>query len=185
MDEHRLVEYETLRATIRERGTVRVVVVCLGVSIWAALVLVMAAVIQLPALALVPLLVLAATFEVIHALHVGAERVGRYLQVFHDDRWEATAMAYGHSFPGAGPDALFSVVFALATLVNLLPMVSVGPTPAEWIPLGLAHLLFILRIGRARRQSAGQRARDLARFRMLAGPQAPPSDSTAGRAERD
>ena len=89
-------------------------------------------------------------------------------------------MAYGHRFPGAGPDALFSVVFALATLVNLLPIVSVGPTPAEWIPLGLAHLLLILRIVRARRQSAGQRARDLERFRMLARPQAPPGDSTAG-----
>ena len=185
MDGQRLVEYEALRATVRERGTARVVVAWLGVSLWAALVLVLAAVIPLPALSLVPLVALVAAFEAVHALHVGVERVGRYLQVFHDDAWEKTAMAFGRKFPGAGPDPLFSAVFALAAAVNTLPMVSVGPTPAEWIPLGLAHLLFILRIDRARRQAAGQRASDLDRFRALAGSETASARSSGAGADRD
>ena len=41
-----------------------------------------------PLATLVPLLVLAAAFECVFALHVGIERVGRYLQVFYEDRWE-------------------------------------------------------------------------------------------------
>jgi hypothetical protein len=177
MEGQPLSEYETLRATIRQRGTVRVLVAWLGVGLWAACVLVIAAAIQLPALSLVPLLVLVASFEAVFALHTGAERVGRYLQVFHGDAWEETAMAYGRRFRGAGPDALFSAVFALAALVNLLPIVSVDPTPAEWIPLGLAHLLFLLRIDWARRQAAGQRTRDLERFRALALPSTPSGES--------
>jgi len=146
MEGQQLAEYETLRATIRQRGTMRMVLAWLGIGLWAALVLVIAAAIQLPALSLVPLLVLAVSFEVVYALHVGVERVGRYLQVFHGDVWEDTAVAYGQRFRGAGPDSLFSAVFALAAIVNLLPIVSIDPTPAEWIPLGLAHLLFLLRL---------------------------------------
>jgi len=48
-------------------------------------------------------------FEAIHALHVGAERIGRYLQVYYEDapdapRWETTAMAVGPALPGGGID---------------------------------------------------------------------------------
>ena len=53
---------------------------------------------------LVPLLILVAGFEAIFALHVNVERIGRYLQVFHedDDGWEQVAMQFGR-FPGGRP----------------------------------------------------------------------------------
>jgi hypothetical protein len=168
------LEFSALRATIRERGTARVVVFSFGIAVWAALVFVMAAAIQVPAAVLVPLVVLLATFEAVYALHVGVERVGRYLQVFHSDAWENTAMAYGRRFPGSGPDPLFSGVLGIATLVNLLAMVALDPMPAEWIPLGLAHAAFVLRIDWARRRAARQRAEDLGRFRAIAGSESPP-----------
>jgi hypothetical protein len=169
MDDRRVNEYSALRATIRERGTVRVVLFWLGLAVWAALVLLLVAAVPVPAAVLVPLVLLLATFEAVNGLHVGVERIGRYLQVFHDDAWEHAAMAYGRRFPVGGPDALFCGVFVLATLVNMLPMVAAGPTPAEWIPLATAHVLFLLRIDRARRRSAGQRALDLDRFQQVAG----------------
>lgn len=78
-------------------------------------------------------------------------------------------MAYSRRFPGGGPDPLFSAVFVLATLVNLLPLLAFGPTAAEWIPLVLAHGLVLLRIQWARRLAARQRAQDLERFEALAG----------------
>jgi hypothetical protein len=81
-------------------------------------------------------------------------------------------MAYGRRFPGGGLDPLYSAVFALATLVNLLPMLAFAPTPAEWIPLGLAHALVLVRIGRARQLAARQRAQDLERFEAIAGERA-------------
>ena len=58
--------------TIRERGTARHWVVIAGLGVWAALALA-SAVIALPALTLVPLLVLVASFEVIFTLHTGVE----------------------------------------------------------------------------------------------------------------
>ena len=62
----------------------------------------------------VPLLVLAATFEINFFVHTGVERIGRYIQVFYEERagatgWETTAMNYGAKFP-AGLDPLFSIV---------------------------------------------------------------------------
>ena len=47
-------------------------------------------------LGLTLLAILVGGFEAIHALHVGAERIGRYLQVYYEDtpdgpRWETTA----------------------------------------------------------------------------------------------
>jgi hypothetical protein len=168
MPDQPLLEFSALRATIRERGTARVVVFSFGIAAWAALLFVMAAAVPVPAAVLVPLVVLVATFEAVFALHVGVERIGRYLQVFHSDTWEKTAMAYGRRFPGGGPEPLFASVFVLAALVNLLAMVAVDPVPGEWIPLGLAHVAFALRIDRARRVAARQRAEDLERFQAIA-----------------
>lgn len=169
MHDQRSKEYAALRATIRERGTARVALFWLGIAAWAALLLALMAVSRVPAGVLVTLLVLAATFEAGYALHVGVERIGRYLQVCHEDAWEAAAMAYGRRFPGGGPDPLFSAVFSLAALVNLLPLLLLDPVPAEWIPLGLAHAVFALRIAWARRRAGVQRDEDLRRFRALAG----------------
>ncbi len=68
------------------------------------------------AIALLPLLVLAATFEINFFVHTGVERIGRYLQVFYEERagttgWETTAMTYGAKYP-SGLDPLFSALFA-------------------------------------------------------------------------
>ena len=79
-------EYNALRATIRERGTdprldrpgrhgrsgrrprwLR--------SRWRVP----------PIITLIPLLVLATTFEITFALHTGVERIGRYIQVFFEE----------------------------------------------------------------------------------------------------
>src|SRR5688572_18389217 len=100
-------EFAALRQTIAARGTVRVVLLPVTVIAWAALSLALMLFTELPAAALFPLAVLVAGFEAIHALHVGAERIGRYLQVFYEGelegpRWETTAMAVGPALPGGG-----------------------------------------------------------------------------------
>src|SRR3954463_9411331 len=76
-------EYRALRATIRARGTARVWVFVVGLSAWAALMVATTAVSGVPMVALVPLVVLAGTFEAVFALHIGVERIGRYIQVFY------------------------------------------------------------------------------------------------------
>src|SRR5262245_62631901 len=91
---------------------------------WAAIALTTTAVIAYPIAVLLPLIVLAGGFEAIYAMHVNVERIGRYLQVFHETGggWEHTAMAFGQRFPARGGDALFSGVFLMATALNYLPM---------------------------------------------------------------
>lgn len=172
MTPRELEEYKALRATIRERGTARHWMLQAGLGVWSALTIGVAALASAPVATLVPLLFLAATFEAIFALHTGVERVGRYLQVFHEDvpgeaAWEQTAMAYGRTFGGGGIDALFSPIFWVATLFNFLPVVLTGPAAMDWAVVGVAHLLFIVRIAVAKRQSGRQRAVDLDRFAQL------------------
>src|SRR3979490_1608477 len=92
------VEDRELRATIRERGTARVYIFAGGIAAWGALTIATAALASTPLATLLPLLVLAAGFEGVFALHVGVERIGRYLQVFYEAedtgaRWEHIAMA--------------------------------------------------------------------------------------------
>src|SRR5438552_13761626 len=88
-------QYRALRATIRERGTARVCLFVGGIAVWAALTVTIATLAAPPVATLVPLLMLAATVEAVYALHVGVERVGRYLDVFFDDEWEHAAGAFG------------------------------------------------------------------------------------------
>ena len=73
-------EYAALRATIRQRGTLRLLLPVITIVGWAL------ATEPLPGpfYGLVPLLVLAAGFEAIAALHLNVERVGRYIQVFFE-----------------------------------------------------------------------------------------------------
>jgi hypothetical protein len=163
-------EYRELRATIRERGTARVWIAFLGVAIWAALSLLTVALIALPVATFIPLVALAAAFEAVLSLHIGAERVGRYVQVYFEDGgpgWETRIMEFGRSFPAGGSDPLFCTLFWLAAVLNVLPALAVGPVAAEWVAVALAHAAFILRVGIARRRSRGQRAADLDRFRQL------------------
>jgi hypothetical protein len=161
-------EFEALRATIRERGTVRMILLPVSVALWAAAAIATTAAVALPIAALVPLLVLAAGFEAIYALHVNVERIGRYLQVFHEPEggWEHVAMTFGQRFPGRGPDALFSGIFLIATALNYLP-VALGGTMPELVVAGMLHLLLALHIGTARQRAARQRALDLERFTAI------------------
>jgi len=165
-------EFTSLRRTIAMRGTVRMALlpaVLFGWAVVAALLLLFR---QLPSGVIFPLAVLVGGFEAIHALHVGAERIGRYLQVYYEDlpdtpRWETTAMAVGPALPGGGIDPLFSVVFVAATLGNLIPAFTPGPTRTELAVLLPLHLAFIVRIVRARGAAARQRAIELESYRAL------------------
>jgi hypothetical protein len=171
MTSRELEEYRALRATIRERGTARVSIAVAGFAAWAALTLTTATLTALPVATLLPLLVLAVVFEGVFALHTGVERIGRYLQVFHEDpsqpSWEHTAMAFGSRFPGRSSDPLFAPYFWMAILVNFAPAVSAGPVRVEWTVVGAVHVLAAARIVWARLQAARQRALDLERFRSL------------------
>lgn len=165
---HNDEEFAALRSTIRERGTVRMILLPVTFGVWAGAAVATTAAIQLPIAALLPLLVLAAGFEAIYALHINVERIGRYLQVFHEPQggWEHVAMTFGQRFPGRGPDALFSALFLMATALNYLPVALGGTTP-ELIAGGLLHLLLALHIGTARRRASHQRQQDLERFEAI------------------
>jgi hypothetical protein len=161
-----LEEYRELRATIRERGTARTCVFVAGTSFWALTTIAVAAT-ALPLLTVIPLLLLAATFEAVFALHVGVERLGRYLQVFHQDRWEETAMAFGAPLAQTSSDPLFTGLFALATVCNYVPVVVAEPVPSELSVIGAFHILVLARLVAARRAAGRQRAADLERFQQI------------------
>jgi hypothetical protein len=167
MNDRHQDEYRALRATIRTRGATRVWIFVVGIIAWAAIVLAELAIEAPPAIALVALLTLAAAFEGVFALHVGIERIGRYLQVFHEDRWEHTAMHFGAPLAGTGADPVFSLMFLAAAVLNLLTAFAADATPVEWSVLGVFHALFAVRVVTARRASGRQRAADLARFEQL------------------
>jgi hypothetical protein len=169
-------EYSALRATIRERGTARVCIFAAGVAAWTAATIATAALASSPVASLLPLLLLACVFEAIFALHVGVERIGRYLQVFYETdppalpalpQWEHTAMAFGRPPGAAGVDALFTVPFLLAGIFNIAPALLLNPVRTELIFVGGAHVLFALRLIVARTAAARQRAIDLERFQRL------------------
>jgi hypothetical protein len=148
---------------------------------WGALLVATAALASTPLATLLPLLVLACLFEAVFALHVGVERVGRYIQVFHETEprggWEHQAMAFGPPPRAATADALFSVPFLIAALFNIAPAIVQEPTRPELVFVGGAHALFAIRLFVAREAARRQRAIDLARFRELK--QSGASDSSA------
>ena len=159
-------EYRALRATISQRGTAKVWVLLIGMIAWGGLTTATAALASLPVATFLPLLVLAVTFEAVFNLHVGVERIGRYLQVFHEDEtgWEHTAMAFGRPLKGTGTDPLFVAHFLIATLLNIVPALLAEPVQLELTVVGTAHLLFVVRVLIARHSAAKQRAADLRRF---------------------
>jgi hypothetical protein len=169
-------EYQGLRATIRERGTLRICLVLVGLIAMSGLIVALRATSLSGVIALLPLLVLAATFEINFFIHTGVERIGRYLQVFYEERagvpgWETTVMNYGAMNYGAkstsGLDPLFSTMFAAAATINFLTTLAVSRDPG-WIALSFAaHLAFGYRIVSAKARAASQRAIDLDRFRRL------------------
>lgn len=125
-----------------------------------------------PAAAVLALGVLAAGFEAVHALHVGTERIGRYLQVYYEadpdgPRWETTAMAVGPALPGGGIDPLFSALFVGAALLNFWLARGSTSSPVEFTVVGVIHGAFALRIVRARIAATRQRAVELESFKAL------------------
>lgn len=172
MNDHSQTEYQALRDTIRERGTARLCAVLVGLAAWGALAVALLITELDGGITLVPFVVLAATFELNFFIHTGVERIGRYLQVFYEERagaigWETTAMSYGAKFP-SGLDPLFSMLFAGAAMLNFFSALPVAESRPGWIVLSLvAHLAFGYRIVAARKLSAAQRALDLDRFRSL------------------
>jgi hypothetical protein len=182
-----LEEYRALRATIRERGTTRALVTTITFVSWAGLSLATAALFVLPALGLIPLLVLAAGFEVVFALHVGVERIGRYVQTRYESGadlpgWEHAAMKIGMSgqAAGGGTDPILVWPFALATALNLLVVLilqmDAGPMDAETVGqfegqtgasfaiYVVLHAVLVVRLIAARRFARSQRERDLQLF---------------------
>ena len=170
-------EYTALRATIRERGTARVCIFAAGIAAWAAATIAIAALAATPVATLLPLLVLAAVFEAVFALHIGVERIGRYIQVFHEVEPAAAdagaesgdgrmgACRDGVRPPGAAPPRptrCSPSSSVLAAVFNLMPALILEPQRAELIFVGGAHALFALRLFVAR-QPAAQTARDRSR----------------------
>ena len=165
-------EYAVLRQTIATRGTVRIALLPVTLIGWGALMLVILTVGDFPVASLVSLAVLTGGFEAIHALHVGVERIGRYLQVYYESTpptplWETTVAAVGPSLPGGGIDPLFSFIFAAAAFINMLPVLIPSPTRLELGIVGLLHLAFVARVVRARGAAARQRAVELETFRAI------------------
>jgi len=166
-------EYRQLRAAIRERGSLKTVLFLVTLAAWAVTGVMVAAFISLPLASLVPLMLLVAGFEAVHQLHVGAERIGRYLFVRYESesapiRWEHAIAVFGAGHrPSTRPaDALFSIVFAATCALNFL-IATLGATAAELIGVGAIHALVIARIFIARRAASSQRAEDQKRFEEI------------------
>jgi hypothetical protein len=117
-------EYRALRATIRERGTARPIVMTLTVVSWAGVNVWLQSAGAAPLLSLAALVILDAGFEAVFSMHVGVERIGRYLQTRYESangpRWEHAAMTPPPPASGKPADSLFSTVFLLAACLNLV-----------------------------------------------------------------
>lgn len=165
-------EYTALRHTIASRGTARMTLLPVTVIGWAIVAGTLTVIAGTPAASLFSLMVLAGGFEAIHAMHVGVERIGRYLQVFYEGdsngpMWETTAMSLGPALPGGGIDPLFTMIFAFATVLNLIPAMVPSPTSVELFVIGVTHAAFLVRLVRARGAATRQRAVDLESYRAV------------------
>jgi len=166
-------EFIALRRTIASRGTARIILLPVTLIAWSALTCTLLFVSDLPIASLFSLAILVGGFEAIHALHVGVERIGRYVQVYYESsengpQWETTAMAIGPALPGGGVDPLFTVVFAAAALINVIP--ALLPAPIDLREMGVIvalHAAFVVRLVRARGAAARQRAVELESYRAI------------------
>lgn len=164
------VEFRILRETIAWRGTVRMALVPVVCGVWALAWISLRVSADAALAGAIPLVVLVAGFEAIHALHSGVERIGRYLQVNYENgrdgpRWESTAMRLGPGLPGGGVDPLFTVLFLLAAAANLALLATlVVPRLPAMLFMVLLHVAFAVRLLRARRAASQQRTVDLESF---------------------
>ena len=180
MERPAATEYRILRDTIARRGSLRHGIAMAGFGLWAAILTLVLIWLPYPVAAVVPLLILVVTFEVIRPLHFGAERIGRYIQVFYEEdgrperplaetpSWERVAMRLS-AVPGTGGHPLFVPSFFLTTIANTLPVLLAQPTatPIELAALGVPHLAFTLWLFRTDRAMRAQRAAELERFGAL------------------
>jgi|SRR5579864_181861 len=171
-----LEEFRQLRATIRERSTSRVVVSFITFVSWGALTLALRHWDEPMAYGLVPLVVLVTGFESVFALHVGVERIGRYLLVFYEaspgmPKWETAIAAFGRT---AGrrrtrPHVLMASEFIVATGLNLLFAVHLAwSAPAEDMAMAAFHVTFVARVVQALRHASRQREVDAEAFLAIA-----------------
>jgi hypothetical protein len=179
MTEQQLHEFRSLRDTVASRGHLRATLTLAGIGVWAVVLTAILIALPFPVAAVIPLTVLLATFEAIRPLHFGAERIGRYIQVFHEEpnaladsslsppAWERTAMVFGSSLPGAAGHPLAAPLLAIATVVNLLAVVLPEPLPVELALIGLPHLALLTWLARSDRAMRTQRPTELARYREL------------------
>ncbi len=180
MERPAATEYRILRETIASRGGLRSTLALSGLGLWALLLVAVLAWIPYPLGAIIPLLSLVATFEVVRPLHFGTERIGRYLQAFYEEdgqperplaetpSWERVSMKLS-TVPGVGGHPLFVPVFFLATIVNTLPVLLAQPlaTPIEMAALGVPHVTFMIWLFKGDRAMRAQRAAELEQFRSL------------------
>jgi hypothetical protein len=165
-------EFRVLRETVAMRGTFRMLLVPIALFGWALLTVGLLVFSHWPIASGLSLLVLFAGFEAVHALHVGVERIGRFIQVYYEGdpagpRWESTAMRLGPGLPGGGVDPLFALIFIGAALANLVVPFLQSLSPADAVVLLGLHAAFIARVVGARLAAARQRARDLEIFRRV------------------
>ena len=173
-----LEEYRALRATIRERGSLRFLVTSITFSAWAAVLTTLCAVTVVPTFVLVPLVLLVAGFELNLAIHVGVERVGRYLQVKYE-RDPQSAAGWEHAVmklqvPRGGVDALFLVLFLSALALTFVVALwlaaavtevgEIGAIRAETLVVAVLHAIVAARWLQAAKYAKSQRARELPAF---------------------
>jgi hypothetical protein len=180
MERPAATEYRVLRETIAARGSLRTVLALSGLGLWSVVLVAVLVWLPFPIATIIPLLVLLVTFEVIRPLHFGAERIGRYIQAFHEEdgqpdrplsetpSWERVAMRLS-PVPGTGGHPLFVPVFFLATIANTLPVLLAQPpaTPIELAALAVPHVALIIWLFNADRAMRAQRAAELEKFRQL------------------
>jgi hypothetical protein len=165
-------EYTALRQTIASRGTTRMTLIPVIFIGWGLLAGTLSILGRTPITSLFSLAVLAGGFEAIYAMHIGVERIGRYLQVFYEGtpdgpKWETTAMAIGPALPGGGIDPLFTLIFAFAILLNTIPAIVSSPTALELALVVVFHAALLVRLLRARTAATRQRAVDLESYRAV------------------
>ena len=132
-----------------------------------------------PLASAIPLVVLAATFEAIRPLHFGAERIGRYVQVFYEEAgepgrslrdtpsWERVTLSFG-VVPGVGGNPLFVPIFFLATAVNYLAILLSGPVAIDLAIMAVPHAILVGWLIANHRAMKTQRTIELERLRNLA-----------------
>jgi hypothetical protein len=178
MFRHGRSEYLVLRRTIAQRGALRHVLFLSGIGIWAVTAIAVLVWLPYQGAAFIPLIVLLATFEAIRPLHFGAERIGRYLQVFYEEAgeverplrdtpsWERVAMQFG-AVPGVGGHPLFAPAFILAIGVNYMTALHMRPGFADHVLLAIVHAVFGGWVMSAHRAMKKQRAIEVERMRHL------------------